>query len=135
MIYPRLNPLHAMEDDVGVRDASNRLPMPVVLQLSAEYMERGGLYLLHNALYMLLYVTKDLNPSIMQDLFGIGTASYDEIKNGPIDLEKMETPVSKKVRNIVRGLRSCHPRYLVLIVVKEDGPLRGEFMKHLYENK
>jgi len=36
MIYPRLNPLHAMEDDVGVRDASNRLPMPVALQLSAE---------------------------------------------------------------------------------------------------
>ena len=133
VIYPRLYPLHNMEDDVGVRDSSNRLPMPVVIQLSAEYMERGGLYLLHNALYMLLYVTKELNPSTMQELFG--TASYDEIKNGPIDLEKRETPVSKKVRNIVRGLRSCHPRYMVLIVVKEDGPLRGEFMKHLYEDK
>eukprot|EP00040_Diaphanoeca_grandis_P034644 m.215931 g.215931 ORF g.215931 m.215931 type:complete len:998 (-) comp33197_c0_seq1:96-3089(-) len=133
LIYPRMYPLHNMDGAIGIRDKNNRLPMPVVLQLSSEHFERGGLYLMHNGLYLLLYVQKSSSPELLKELFGVD--SYTNLRNGPMELPKTGAPLSDKVKNIVKGLRSCHPRFLVLIVVKEDSNLRDEFLKHLFEDK
>jgi protein transport protein SEC24 len=131
-MYPRLYALHNLPEDVGLRDEQNRLPMPIVLHASASMIERGGVYLLSNSQYILLYVSRDVSPQHCTDLFG---CAYSELKCGPTDLPRADSTVSKKVRNIVRGLRSCHPRYLVLVLITEDSKLRQIFMQHLVDDK
>lgn len=131
-MYPRLYALHNLPEDVGLKDEQNRLPMPVVLHASASVIERGGIYLLSNSQYMLLYVTRDTPAQMCSDLFACG---YSELKCGPVDIPRGESTLSKKVRNIVRGLRSCHPRYLVLVLITEESKLRPIFMQHLVDDK
>ena len=130
--YPRLYALHNMAETIGMKDDQGRLPMPIVLQATAAEMERGGIYLLSNSQYMLLYVTREVAPELCADLFD---RTYPELHSGPYELPKLETLLSKQVRNIVRGLRGCHPRHLVLVVITEESKLREIFMQHLVDDK
>ena len=40
-----------------------------------------------------------------------------------------------QVRNIINGLRLCHPRYLLLHVVQEDSKHRQAFMRLLVDDR
>jgi protein transport protein SEC24 len=51
-IYPRFYSLHDLPDAVGLRDENNRLPMPILRQLTAENIDRAGIYLVKTGLDM-----------------------------------------------------------------------------------
>jgi len=133
-IYPRLYALHDLPEDVGMRDDLHRLPMPIIHHAASSVLERGGIYLLYNSQYMLLYVSRDVMAQMCTDIFGCPYADLAK-RAGPTELPKLETVISKKIRNIVRGLRSCHPRHLVLCLIPEDSKLRPIFMDHLIDDK
>ncbi len=48
-----------------------------------------------------------------------------------VNLPRLDNLFSSKVRNIVNGLRNCHPKFLLVTVVREDSPRRNEFLQHL----
>ena len=48
-----------------------------------------------------------------------------------MELPRLESLLSRKVRNIVRGLRLNQQTYPLLTVVKEDSRLRGDFLKYM----
>ena len=45
-----------------------------------------------------------------------------------IQLPKIDSQLSLKIRNIVVGLRTVHPRYLLVHVLRDDSPQRNEFI-------
>jgi hypothetical protein len=50
------------------------------------------------------------------------------LSRGQIQLPKVDSQLSLKVRNIVVGLRTVHPRYLLVHVLRDDSPRRAEFI-------
>lgn len=109
LVYPRFYSLHDLPAEVAVRDDNNRLPMPVLRHLSAEHLDRAGLYLVKTAFDMcamicrgaavpgrvcsfvylrgsvcvarrFLWVGPTASPQLIADLFGVNT--YAEIPDG-----------------------------------------------------
>lgn len=107
--------------------------MPVLRHLSAEIMERGGLYLVKNAIKMYLWVGREVPPNLLTDLFGV--ESYDQIPDGMMSLPRLDSVLSKKVRNIINGLRLCHPRYMLLQIIREDSKDRTDFLRLLVDDR
>jgi protein transport protein SEC24 len=161
-VYPRLYCLTNMTDEVGVLDADNRLPLPVLTQLSAANMMRGGLHLLYNGQELLLWVSREVPPEICSGVFGVATyadiaAGYHELPSargkrtssvsdsprGRADSSASttsmgdgETPtLARRIYNIIRGLRKVHPRHMMLRIVKEDGQDRNVFLDQLVEDR
>lgn len=47
-------------------------------------------------------------------------------------MPKLNNELNSKVRNLVNGLRNCHPgHYMMLRVIKEDSRNRGHFLSFL----
>lgn len=153
-LYPRLYALHNMEAAVGVTDSKKRLPMPVLHQLTAANLQRGGLHLLYNGQELLLWVSRELPAAMCADVFRVNT--YAEIPSGyqelPAPLRRTsssssagggdaaagggeQTSLAKRISNIIRGLRKVHPRHMMLRIVKEDGADRQYFLDHLVEDR
>eukprot|EP00051_Salpingoeca_urceolata_P017318 m.234913 g.234913 ORF g.234913 m.234913 type:complete len:777 (-) comp18920_c3_seq1:39-2369(-) len=132
-MYPRLYALHNMDPQMAVKDSQNRLPMPSCRHLSAEQLERGGLYLLTNGQEIKLWISKEFPPQSCKDLFGV--EGYKNIPDGLGSLPKLDTLLSLQVRNIVNGLRACHHRFQLLTIVKEDSQFRFDFTKHLVDDR
>ena len=152
-LYPRLYALHNMEPSVGVTDAKKRLPMPVLHQLTAANLQRGGLHLLYNGQELLLWVSRELPAALCQEVFKVNT--YAEIPSGyqelPLPLRRTSSSTSvdggdggaaaaaptlaKKISNIIRGLRKVHPRHMMLRIIKEDAADRQYFLDQLVEDR
>ena len=163
-VYPRLYCLTNMTDEVGVLDADNRLPLPVLTQLSAANMMRGGLHLLYNGQELMLWVSREVPPEVCTGVFGVST--YAEIPSGYRELPSarmkrttsvggVESPrgrsdssasatsigdgdfptLARRIYNIIRGLRKVHPRHMMLRIVKEDGQDRNVFLDQLVEDR
>eukprot|EP00047_Mylnosiga_fluctuans_P023595 m.142118 g.142118 ORF g.142118 m.142118 type:complete len:642 (-) comp9640_c0_seq6:98-2023(-) len=131
-IYPRMYGLHDMAANVALRDDANRLPMPPVIQLSAERLQRGGIYLVVNTQDIIVWVSRGASPELTTAIFNTPPEAVPE---GPINLPRLDTLLSTKVRNIVFGLRNCHYRYLMLTIVREDSPRRNEFLQYMLDDR
>lgn len=84
-IYPRLYSLGDMEDMVGVTNTENkRMALPVLEQLTAANIKRGGLYLIYTGQELHLWVGKDIPPNILTGVFGV--TSYSQVQEGLVEL-------------------------------------------------
>eukprot|EP00047_Mylnosiga_fluctuans_P023593 m.142096 g.142096 ORF g.142096 m.142096 type:complete len:1257 (-) comp9640_c0_seq5:1530-5300(-) len=131
-LYPRMYSLHDMAPNIGIRDELQRLPMPPLVQLAAERIDRAGIYLLINTQEMFLWVSRQAPPELVAAIFG---TAPETVPDGPTVLPRLDTLQSAKVRAIVNGLRGLHPRHLPLHVVREDSPRRAAFMRLLMDDR
>lgn len=103
-----------------------------------------GLYLLTNGQEMYLWVGRGLAANFIEDVFGVMVyeAIPEDMVRVPVSLEPalthvqtklpaLETTMSKKVRNIVTGLRNAHHRYMILRIIKEDSKHRHLVTRYL----
>lgn len=142
---------------MALEDDQRRLPMPSLLHLSGESISRHGqctslivsspdpgLYLLTNGQEIYLWVGRGLAANFIEDVFGVMVyeAIPEDMVRVPVSLEPalthvqtklpaLETTMSKKVRNIVTGLRNAHHRYMILRIIKEDSKHRHLVTRYL----
>ncbi|EIE85083.1 hypothetical protein RO3G_09793 [Rhizopus delemar RA 99-880] len=135
-LYANLYSLHNMPPEAG-EFTENGITFPSTLNLTAENLEVHGCYLLENGQNMYLWVGRGVVPQLCVDLFGV--KSYEDLKGGKITLPILETPLNRKVNNLVGKVREMrrgnyHP---TLYLVKEDGDpyLRLWFLAHLIEDR
>lgn len=129
-LYPRMYALHNMEKHVALKDEHNRLPMPPCLHLSGEMLSRDGAYLVNNGQELILYVARGVSNAFCEDLFAV--SGFEGIPDGQSSLPRLKTELNTKVRNLVNGLRNCHPaRHMMLKVIREDSRNRGQFLSFL----
>ena len=57
--------------------------MPQIMNLSSEKLSRNGLYLIDNGIDLLIWVSKELAPEIIQAAFE--RPSYDQIPLGKVN--------------------------------------------------
>jgi protein transport protein SEC24 len=122
--YPRLIPIHTLEDD--------DFPRPI--RCTMDKISDDGVYLLENGLYLFMYIGLATDPSWIQDVFGVQTAAQIDIDK--TRLVDRDTPASKRVRAIIDAIRGQRPRHFMrLVLVRSRDKLDILFRHYLCEDR
>uniref|UniRef100_A0AAY4A1N4 SEC24 homolog C, COPII coat complex component n=1 Tax=Denticeps clupeoides TaxID=299321 RepID=A0AAY4A1N4_9TELE len=129
--YPRLLPLHKMDVETDT--------LPVAVRDSEERLSKGGLYLLETGLHLFLWVGANAQQELLQNVFGVPAFGQIDPQHGEnqreTSLPVLDNPYSKKLRGIVESFRTQRPRYMKLLVVKQEDKLELIFKHFLVEDK
>ena len=126
--YPRLMPLH----DLNPEEEKATLPHP--LRCSIEKVSDDGVYILENGVYMFMYVGLAVNPSWINDVFGVQTAA--QINVDKPTLEVRDNPLSRQVLSIIELIRKQRERtFMRLVLVRQRDKLDILFRHFLCEDR
>lgn len=106
-IYPHLYAVHRIEAAPVDQDG---VPQLERLQLSAEYLERGGVYVLESVVHMVLYVQKGVSPDWLNSAFDV--QSFMALQDRTTDIPALDTEVSYRLRAFIShryAQRPLHP--------------------------
>ncbi|XP_063817407.1 protein transport protein Sec24C isoform X2 [Pseudophryne corroboree] len=123
--YPRLLPFTKVDPS---SDA-----LPVAIRTSEERLSKGEVYLLENGLNLFIWVGANVQQALIQNLFGV--SSFSQIDCSMCALPVLDNPVSKKMHAIITMFRAQRPRYMKLLIVKQDDKLEMFFKHLLVEDK
>uniref|UniRef100_A0A8C6UZ17 SEC24 homolog C, COPII coat complex component n=1 Tax=Neogobius melanostomus TaxID=47308 RepID=A0A8C6UZ17_9GOBI len=121
--YPQLLPLTNL-------DSSS---LPVAIRASEERLSKGGVYILETGLHLFLWVGASVQQELLQNLFG--TPSFSQIDASMTSLPVLDNPFSKRLREIISNFRAQRPRYMKLMVVKQEDHSELIFRHFLVEDK
>lgn len=136
-LYPRIISLHNLEPEEGFADENGYLKMPQAVRASFGAMEEGGAYLVDNGQILLLWLHAAVNPNLLEDLFGEGCTSLQELDANMNTLPILETHLNAQVRNILTHTEQCRGSKGMAIQLARQG-LDGaefEFARLLYEDR
>ncbi|KAH0624357.1 hypothetical protein JD844_031752 [Phrynosoma platyrhinos] len=123
--YPRLLPLTKVD--------FNSDSLPTAIRNSEERLSKGDIYLLENGLNIFLRVGVNVQQGLIQNLFGV--SSFSQINSSVCMLPILDNPFSKRVRSIIEMFQSQRPRYMKLMIVKQEDKLDLLFKHFLVEDK
>uniref|UniRef100_A0A8C5QY36 Protein transport protein Sec24C n=1 Tax=Leptobrachium leishanense TaxID=445787 RepID=A0A8C5QY36_9ANUR len=123
--YPRLLPLSKL--DPGSES------LPVAIRSSEERLSKGELYLLENGLNLFIWVGANVQQTLIQNLFGV--SSFSQIDSNLTTLPNLDNPASRKMQAIITTFRAQRPRYMKLLIVKQDDKMEMLFKRLLVEDK
>ncbi|XP_078055458.1 protein transport protein Sec24C-like isoform X1 [Mustelus asterias] len=123
--YPRLLPVHKMDVDSD--------DFPVAIRCSEERLSKGGIYLLENGLNLFIWVGMNTQHDLIQSIFNV--QSFGQIDSAMSALPLLDNPYSKKLRSMVDMIRAQRPRFMKLMIVKQDDKMEVLFKHFLMEDK
>ena len=115
-IYPRIYKLDECNE-------LNNGEFPEIINDSLESLNKGYLLLIDNGFYLILYVKKNINNIICQDIFGVN--SFDEInyfqinESNIFDNNNNYGKYKNKIREIIDSIRSCKSLFQNLYFIFE----------------
>ncbi|VDN82098.1 unnamed protein product [Brugia pahangi] len=125
---------------------------PPRLHLSFEHINRNGVYLLDTGSYVYVYISSNVEASIIKRLFGVNT--FERIDDeaslfsimflkscndnffrflGPF--EALDNPFSNRVHNFLRKLSVYRSVFAPVILIREDSPVRNLFSGRLIDDR
>ncbi|XP_031561696.1 protein transport protein Sec24C-like isoform X2 [Actinia tenebrosa] len=123
--YPRLFPVH----DVDVESTG----LPEQIRSSMERMSDNGMYILDNGIALFLWVGLQVDPNLLQQVFGVPTIGQVDIEM--TSLPTLENPLSSRLRGIIEEILQERQQYLKLTVVRQRDKLEPWFKHFLVEDK
>ncbi|VDM08411.1 unnamed protein product [Wuchereria bancrofti] len=118
-LYPALYELnHFVENETD----------PPRLHLSFEHINRNGVYLLDTGSYVYVYISSNVEASIIKRLFGVNT-----FEKSPF--EALDNPFSNRVHNFLRKLSVYRSVFAPVILIREDSPVRSLFSGRLIDDR
>ncbi|XP_063290737.1 protein transport protein Sec24C isoform X2 [Pelobates fuscus] len=123
--YPRLLPLSKLDPDSD--------SLSVAIRSSEERLSKGEVYLLENGLNLFVWVGANVQQPLIQNLFGV--SSFSQIDCNLNTLPNLDNPISRKMHAIITTFRAQRPRYMKLLIVKQDDKLEMLFKRLLVEDK
>lgn len=114
MLYPRMIALHNMspedgspikiKQEDGTEVTGMRIKSPKLIRPSFQRMEPHGAYLIENGDNCLLWIGADVNPRLLDDLYGV--SSLTELDPRMTSLPKLPTKLSTQARALVQSFAS-----------------------------
>ena len=135
--YPRMIALHSLEPGEGFADENGHLKMPHSVRASFASVEEGGAYLVDNGQILLLWLHAQVSPNLLEDLFGEGCNSLQNLDPNLAALPVLETHLNAQVRNILLSIEQGRGSKGLAIQLARQG-LDGaefEFARLLYEDR
>ena len=134
ILYPKLYAIHPIyqvdELGPGKTTEEGRVVLMNNLATTQDKIDDDGIYLIDTAETIYVYVKKDANPTLLENLFG-----YDNIENIAaeiIGLPMLETDYNVRVNNIIEQLRrNKNSSYQNVRVVVEGDPFEP-YLLHNY---
>ncbi|KAI1310209.1 COPII coat Sec23p-Sfb3p heterodimer component [Mortierella claussenii] len=133
-LYPRMIPVHEMDEKLGVMDSAGRVFLPPLVRVSYARLNPAGAYLLENAQALYLWLGRDVPSEFLQDVFGVST--LDEVDPGLRHLPELNNRTSTQLRTIASYMDGQRAKYLNLMVVRQGkDQVELEFSNQLMEDK
>lgn len=103
-LYPRVIPIHNLDERDGFANENGYLRMPATIRASYSRIEEGGAYLVDNGQILLLWLHNQVSPNLLEDLFGPGKDSLHALDPFISAVPVLETHLNAQVRNILQYL-------------------------------
>lgn len=143
-IYPRMFSIHDMPNDAGVpapedeedvlTAGADRIRLPGIVNLTHDKLQPDCVFLLDNACDLLMWVGRQVNPSIMNALFGV--PSLEGVDLSQISLKEDSSDFTARLCAVIDAIRSERGRFQQLHIVREgDGPMQAFFARYLVEDR
>ncbi|XP_033335256.2 COPII coat complex component secretory 24CD isoform X1 [Megalopta genalis] len=124
-IYPRLLPLH----NVDPQDTE----LPQLLRCSIDKFTDDGAFLLENGIHMFLWLGLALSPQWVQAVFGV--PSVVQVDTDRTLLPMLDTPLNKRITDIIDRVRMERHRCMRLTVVRQREKLEMVLRHFLIEDR
>lgn len=128
-VYPRLFPVAALELPIS---ADSAVPPPPTTWLSSEKLEGDGVYLLVSSAEMFVWVGRNAQQSVLQELFG--AESVDQLTSAQ-PLPPPRSPQAEQLLALVNSQRAAFTGYMRMRVLKRPDPLEHLFFNCLIEDR
>ncbi|KAJ6187879.1 hypothetical protein N7519_002787 [Penicillium mononematosum] len=136
-LYPRIIPVHNMQPEDGFANEHGQLQIPPTMRASYSRIEDGGVYIVDNGQAILLWIHAQVSPNLLEDLFGPGQNSLQDLNPNTSSLPVLETHLNAQVRNLLQYLSTVRGSKSVTIQLARQG-LDGaeyEFARLLLEDR
>jgi protein transport protein SEC24 len=133
-IYPDLYPIHALEEQPKINyEKLTEIPLPPVIQLSAERIESNRIYLLDDSETLIIFVGHKCSDYLIQNLFGyVNVNSMPELITS---LTEVDSKPSYLLRSFISYLQHFKSYPLPIEIIKDNGPHKLRFYSRLVEDK
>ena len=143
LMYPRMFAMDSASLDRGqavpigeVNPQTGMVELPDCMGLTAEHMNRDGLYLVEDGESMMLWVGAECSPIVLNGLFGVPSIEQLTPEYGEYNLMISADPHARKIQNVVAQLRmDRRPTHMPLIVVPQRHFLETRFFSTLIEDR
>lgn len=127
-LYPRIYALHNLNpEDCFAHAETMQLVLPPMLRASFARVEEGGVYLIDNGQVMLLWLHAQVSPNLLEDLFGPGTASLQDLDPMMNELPVLETHLNAQVRNLLQYVSTVRGSKAASFTLARQGVDGSEF--------
>lgn len=123
--YPRLIPLV----DIDVTS----LDIPVPIRCSIEKMNNEGAFILENGIHMFLWVGLNVSNDWVMNVFGV--SSVMQIDTDKASLPYLENPLSARIRELIKSIRSQRNRAMRLTLVRPRDKMEIVMKHFLVEDR
>ncbi|KAF4098121.1 protein transport protein Sec24A [Onychostoma macrolepis] len=132
MVHPGLYRVDQLTDEGALNINDRTIPQPRALQLSVEKLSRDAAFLMDCGTVMYLWVGRNCSPEFLTEVLGVD--SYAAVPLDMIQLPELDTAQSSRLRVFVDWLRERRPFHTVLHVIRDESPLKAEFMQNMIED-
>jgi protein transport protein SEC24 len=127
-LYPRIYAIHNLTaEDCFPHPETMQLVLPPTLRASFARVEEGGVYLVDNGQIVMLWLHAQVSPNLLEDLFGEGINSLQELDPMLNDLPVLATHLNAQVRNLIQYIGSVRGSKSASIQLARQGLDGSEF--------
>jgi protein transport protein SEC24 len=127
-LYPRIYALHNLNpEDCFAHAETMQLVVPPTLRASFARVEEGGVYLVDNGQIILLWLHAQVSPNLLEDLFGEGKNSLQDLDPMMNELPVLETLLNAQVRNLLQYLSTVRGSKAASFTLARQGLDGSEF--------
>ncbi|GMM38440.1 Sfb3 protein [Saccharomycopsis crataegensis] len=135
-LYPYIVGLHDLgDDDCEYNEIYLKYRIPKGLSASLSSIEVGGCYLAFNGQSVILWVHNEVNPLLLQDLFGVD--AFDKLDPLIDELPILDTHINQQVRNLIKyfGEKVLKAEFLPIKLLRFSLDEQVEFVELFVEDK
>uniref|UniRef100_A0A4W3H6X8 SEC24 homolog A, COPII coat complex component n=1 Tax=Callorhinchus milii TaxID=7868 RepID=A0A4W3H6X8_CALMI len=133
MVHPSLYKVDNLSDEGCMHINEKTVPQPPILQLSVEKLSRDGAFLMDAGCVLFLWVGKNCGSHFVNQVLGV--SNYSSIPQNMMQLPELDTAESQRTRAFISWLRDQRPFFPVLHVIKDESPLKANFLQNMVEDR
>ncbi|XP_067280125.1 protein transport protein Sec24A isoform X3 [Pseudorasbora parva] len=132
MVHPSLYRVDDLSDEGALNVSDRTIPQPKILQLSVEKLSQDGAFLMDCGTVLYLWIGRNCNPVFLTQVLGV--ESYAAVPPIMNQLPELDTAESSRMRALMDWLRERRPFHPVLHVIRDESPLKADFLQNLIED-
>lgn len=133
MVHPNLYRIDSLTEKDFVHVDDKSVPQPPILQLAVENLNSDGAYLMDAGSALYLYVGRNCGHLFLKNVLDI--SNYALIPQNMVELPELDTPESTRTVAFIAWLREQRPFFPVLHVVRDESPLKLNFLQNMVEDR